>query len=108
MRRYLAYRPEEVPRVYRLLAAASQGCSGHGPAQLLVESAAEIGLSWCPLVLGWDRPGLPVLSMVAGPIQHFRAAVLDAWRHTVSVDLRSRKGFRGGPFFRCLWHLAAP
>ena len=48
-----------------------------------------------------------MLSMVAGPIQHFRAAVLDAWRHKVSVDLCSRKGFRGGPFFRCLWHHAA-
>ena len=87
MRRYLAYRPEEVPRVYRLLAAAAEGSSGHGPAHLLLESAAEIGFSWCPLVLGWDRPGLPVLSMVAGPIQHFRAAILDAWRDKVSVDL---------------------
>ena len=30
--------------MYRLL-AASEGCSGHGPAHLLVESAAEIGFS---------------------------------------------------------------
>ena len=98
MRRYLAYRPEEVSRVYRLLAAAAGGSSGHGPAHLLIESAAEIGFSWCSHVLGWDRPGLLLLSMVAGPIQHFRAAVLGAWRHKVSVDLCSRKGFRGGPF----------
>ena len=98
MRRYLAYRPDEVFRVYRLLAAAAGGSSGHGPAHLLVESAVEIGFSWCSIVPGWIRPGLPVLSMVAGPIQHFRAAVLDAWRHKVSVDLCSRKGFRGGPF----------
>ena len=99
MRRYLAYRPEEVSRVYRLLAAAAAGgSSGHGPAHLLFESAAEIGFSWCSHVPGWNRPGLPVLSMVAGPIQHFRAAILAAWRHKVSVDLCSRKGFRGGPF----------
>ena len=31
MRRYLAYRHEEVSRVKRLLSAASDGCSGHGP-----------------------------------------------------------------------------
>ena len=99
MRRYLAYRPDEVSRVYRLLAAAAAGgSSGHGPAPLLVESAAEIGFSWCSQVPGWNRPGLPVLSMVAGPFQHFRAAVLGAWRHEVSVDLCSRKGFRGGPY----------
>ena len=82
----------------RLFAAAAEGCSGHGPAHLLVESAAEIGFSWCSQVLGWIRPGLLVLSMVAGPIQHFRSAVLDAWRHWVSMGLCSRKGFRGGPF----------
>ena len=81
MRRYLAFRPEEIPRVYRLLHAAAEGSSGHGPAHLLLESAAEIGFSWCSHELGWDRPGLPVLSMVAGPVQHFRSAILDAWRH---------------------------
>ena len=43
-------------------------------------------------------PGLPVLSMMSGPIQHFRATVFSAWRLQVSVDLCSRKGFRGGPF----------
>ena len=43
MRRYLAFRPEEIPGVYRLLQAAADGSSGHGPAHLLLESAAEIG-----------------------------------------------------------------
>ena len=47
---------------------------------------------------GWDRPGLPVLSMVDGPVQHFRAAILDAWRHKISMGLCARKGFLGGPF----------
>ena len=65
---------------------------------LLLESAAEIGFFWCSRFPGWDRPGLPVLSMVDGPIQHFRAAILDAWRHKVSMGFCARKGFRGGPF----------
>ena len=34
---------------------------------------------------------------MAGPIQHFKAALLDAWRNKVSADLCSREGFRGGP-----------
>ena len=34
---------------------------------------------------------------MAGPIQHFRAAVLGAWRDKVAADLCRRKGFRGGP-----------
>ena len=35
--------------------------------------------------------------MLAGPIQHFRAAILDGWRNCVSADLCGWKGFRGGP-----------
>ena len=57
MRRYLAFRLEEIPGVYRLLQAAAEGSSGHGPAHLLLESAAEIGAC---------------LSVVAGPVQGFR------------------------------------
>ena len=52
MRRYLAYRPDEVSRVYKLLSATSEGWSGRGPAHLLFESAAEIGFSWCSQVFG--------------------------------------------------------
>ena len=40
---------------------------------------------------------MPLLSNLAGPIQHFRAAILDAWRDKVAADLCKRKGFRGGP-----------
>ena len=72
--------------------------AGHGPAHLLVESAAEIGFQWDSCVLGWERPGLPVPCNLAGPIQHFRAAVLEAWRNKVFADLCARKGFRCGPF----------
>ena len=35
LRRYLAYRPAEVGRVYRLLDMVTEGCSGHGPIHLL-------------------------------------------------------------------------
>ena len=37
-----------------------------------------------------------LLSNLAGPIQHFRSALLDAWRTKVAADLCGRKGFRGG------------
>ena len=60
-------------------------------------SAAEVGFQWDPDVLGWERFGLPALRNLAGP-QHFRAAVLEAWRNKVSAYLCVRKGFRGGPF----------
>ena len=49
------------------------------------------------MLLAWVRPGLPRLSNLAGPIQHFRSAIIDAWRNKVAVDLCGRKGFRGGP-----------
>ena len=48
------------------------------------------------LMTKWDRPGLPGLSNLAGPIQDFRSAFFDAWRNKVAVDLCARKGFRGG------------
>ena len=98
LRRYLAYRPGEVSRVYRLLGSAAEGSPGHGPAHLLLQSAAEIGFRWDPEELAWDRPGLPLLSKLSGPFQHFRAAVLGAWRDKVSADLCVGKGFRGGPW----------
>ena len=97
LRRYLAYRPGEVFSICRLLERAADGCPGHGPAHLLVESAAEIGFVWSPDVFGWEREGLPVLSNLAGPIQHFGAAVLEGWSGKVSADLCAKMGFRGGP-----------
>ena len=41
--------------------------------------------------------GLVFLRLVIWPVQHFKAAILDAWRNKVSADLCSRRGFRGGP-----------
>ena len=49
------------------------------------------------LTLAWSRPDLPLLSNLAGPIQHFQAAILDVWRNKVAADLCGREGFRGGP-----------
>ena len=97
LRRYLALWPAEVGRVYRLLAMVHEGCPGHGPVHLLSASAAEIGFEWDPHDLAWIRPGLLLHSNLAGPIQHFQAAILDAWRNKVAADLCCRQGFRGGP-----------
>ena len=77
----------EVPRVYRLLEMVGEGCPGHGPIHLLSTSAAEIGFRWNPCAL----------ANLAGPIQHFKTAILDAWRNKVAADLCGREGFRGGP-----------
>ena len=47
--------------------------------------------------MAWSRPGLSLLCNLAGPVQHFKAAILDAWRKKVSADLCDRKGFWCGP-----------
>ena len=47
--------------------------------------------------LAWVRPGLPMLSNLAGLLQHSKAAILDAWRNKVAADLCGHDGFRGGP-----------
>ena len=78
LRRYLALWPAEVPRVYRLLEMVGEGCPGHGPVHLPSTSAAEIGFRWNPDALVWSRPGLPLLSNLAGPIQLSKPAILDA------------------------------
>ena len=61
---------------------------------VMVLVMAVNGLRWDPEELAWDRPGLPLLSNLSGPVQHFRAAILGAWRDKVSADLCARKGFR--------------
>ena len=96
-RRYLALWPSQVGRAYRLPETVGEGCLGHGPIHLLSASAAEVGLRWDPSALAWSRPGLPLLSNLAGPVQHFEAAILDAWRNKVAADRCGREGFRRGP-----------
>ena len=96
-RRYLALWPSEVGRVYRLLEMVGEGCRGHGTIHLLSAGAAEIGFRWDSLALAWSRPGLPLLSNLAGPVQHFKVALLDAWSNKVAADHCGREGFRCGP-----------
>ena len=36
------------------------------------------GFRWDPDTLSWSRPGLPLLCNLAGPVQHFKDAILDA------------------------------
>ena len=42
---YLSFRPDEVPRLYRLLDLVRDGCPGHGPVHAPVTSAHSIGFS---------------------------------------------------------------
>ena len=46
MRRFLAYFPEEEPRIFRMLNLISRGAQGHGPVHLNLTSAAELGFAW--------------------------------------------------------------
>ena len=104
LRRYLAPWPAEGRRVYRLLDTVGEGCPGHGPIHLLSASAAVVGFRWDPDALAWSRPGLPLLSNLAGPVQQ-KAAVLDAWRNKVAADLCGREGVFGAGL---CWMFMAP
>ena len=87
MRRYLASCPEEGPRIFRMLDLISRGAQGHGPVHLLLISAAELGFAWDGNEHGWVRVSLPPLRMMAGPVQHFRSAILEAWHFHVFAKL---------------------
>ena len=96
-RRYLALWPSQVGRAHRLLEMVGEGSPGLVPSIFSLPSAADIGFRWDALALAWFRPGLPLLSNLAGPVQHVKAAILDAWRNEVAADLCGREGFRCGP-----------
>ena len=66
LRRFLALWRTEVGRVYRLLEMVGEGCPGHGPVHLHSASAAQVGFRWNPHALAWSRPGLLLLSYLAG------------------------------------------
>ena len=98
LRRYLACNPLETHRLYCLLGLVAGGGPGHGPMHFLVESAGVLlGFTCDTLNFGWTRPGLPMLHQLAGPYQHFKAAIWEAWRAKVSFDLCRRQGFWEGP-----------
>ena len=98
MRGYLAYNPDEEPRIFRMLDLISRGAQGHGPVHLLPISAAELGFAWDGAEKGWVRVFLPPLRMMTGPVQHFRSAILDAWRFSISAKLAEKRGFLGAEF----------
>ena len=75
MRRYLAYCPDEEPRIFRMLDLIARGAQGRGPVHLLLISAAELGFAWDGDEKGWVRVSLPPLRMMTGPVQHFRSAI---------------------------------
>ena len=64
----LLFGPLRVGRVYRFLEMVGEGCRGNGPIHLLSASAAEIWFWWNPDALAWIRPGLPLLSNLAGTL----------------------------------------
>ena len=72
MRRYLAYCPDEEPRIFRMLDLISRGAQGHGPVHLLRISAAELGFAWDRMEKGWVRVSLPPLRMITGPTSTLR------------------------------------
>ena len=76
LRRFLAYRPGEAFRVYRLLEHVAGGCPGLGPVHLLVESAAEIGFVWSPEMVGWAR-GVAGLEQLGRSNSALYVAILD-------------------------------
>ena len=41
---------------------------------------------------------LPLLRTVTGPVQHFRSAILDAWRFSIFGKRAEKKGFMGAKF----------
>ena len=93
MRRYLAYHPDEESRIFRMLDLISWGAPGHGPIHLVLFSAAELGFAWDGDDKGWVRVSLPPLRMMTGPVQHFRSAILDAWRFQVFAGLSETRFF---------------
>ena len=95
MRKYLAYCPEEEPRIFRMLDFISRRAQGHGPVHLLLISAAKLGFAWDGDEKGWVRVSLPPLRLMTGPVQHFRSAILDAWRFSIFAKLAERKVFFG-------------
>ena len=98
MRRYLAYNLDDETHIFLMIDLISRGAQGHGPVHLLILSAAELGFAWDVAEKGWVRVSLSPLRMMAGPVQHFRSAILDAWRFCVFSRLSERKGFLGCDF----------
>ena len=62
------------------------------------------GILWLCVGLGL---ACPCLVNLAGPVQHFKAAILDAWRNKFSADLLRQGGFPEWSIAGCAWPLTA-
>ena len=87
MRRYLAYRPDEVPRTFRMLDLMALWTEGHSTVHLLLISAAELCFTWD----GSSCPLLP-LRMLSGPVQHFQR-YLKLGNSRLALSWRTGRGF---------------
>ena len=95
VRRYLASGPEKEPRIFGMLDLISRGAQGHGPVHPMLTPAAEAGFAWD----GEDKGWVPPLRMMSGPIQHFYASILDAWRESFFLPNYTRGRFFFGAEF---------
>ena len=77
-RRYLAYRPGEVPRLFNLIGLVAAGGPGFGPIHLLVDSALVLGFTLGSLMVGMGTAWLALLHQLAGPYQHYKSPIWDA------------------------------
>ena len=93
VRRYLAHRPLEVSRIYRMLHLVAHRAPGHGPVHLLPISAAEIGFVLDGEQQGWIRAALPPLGCLRGRSNIFRALVWMPGSSKLVLTYRIRKAF---------------
>ena len=91
MRRYLAYFPDEEPKIFMMLDLISRGAPCHGPVQLLLIHAAELGFAWDGDDKRWVRPSLPPLEDVGWSYPTFLFFHLG---YNVFVKLSESEGFR--------------
>ena len=72
MCRYLAYYPEDEPRIFSDVGFGFMGSSG-----VMVPFILSLLLDWGLLGMGRRRVGLRMMTV---PVQHFYSSILDAWR----------------------------
>ena len=100
-RKYLALWPTEVGRFWRWLVKVALGMDLFTCSLLVL-----LMLGFGGILSGWVGLGLLLLSNLAGPVQHFKAAILDVWRNKVAADLCVWEGFRSGPLLDVFWLFA--
>ena len=100
MRRYRAFRPEELGRISRLMDLLGAGALGHG--LVLVRSASDIGFRWSSQDLEWFRPGLPCCrkGLGSGPFLGYMGSM--QLLNSSHVRDRDRAMLRGVLSGRCL------